>query len=50
MRIALVLCLAVPLSFASGEEKKFTGDPKVAPGPNWGGQTVKATGSVSHRL
>jgi hypothetical protein len=44
-RFALVLSLVLPLSLASGEDKKFTGDPKATPGPNWGGQTVKATGA-----
>lgn len=45
-RFALVLSVLVPLSVALGaDEKKFTGDPKAAPGPNWGGQTVKATGA-----
>lgn len=44
-RIALVLCLALPLSLASGQDKKFQGDPKTTPGPNWSGQVVKATGA-----
>ncbi len=44
-RLALAVCLVVPLSFAFGEDKKFTGDAKASPGVNWGGQTVKATGS-----
>lgn len=44
-RLTLLLCLVVPLSFAVGQEKKFTGDPKAASGPNWGGQVVKATGA-----
>ena len=44
-RLALAVFLVVPLSFAFGEDKKFTGDAKAAPGVNWGGQTVKATGS-----
>ena len=49
-RIALVLSLAVPLSIALstaalGQDKKFQGDPKISPGPNWSGQVVKATGS-----
>ncbi len=43
-RLMLALCLAVPLSLGA-QEKKFTGDPKTNPGPNWGGQVVKATGA-----
>jgi hypothetical protein len=44
-RALLVVSLVVPLSIAVAEDKKFTGDPKANPGVNWGGQTVKATGS-----
>ena len=44
-RFALVSLLVVPLSLAVGQEKKFTGDPKASPGPNWSGQVVKATGA-----
>jgi hypothetical protein len=44
-RLALAVCLVVPLSFAFGEDKKFTGDQKASPGVNWNGQTVKATGA-----
>lgn len=49
MKRLLTLCiLALPLAVV-GQDKakdaKFTGDPKVAPGVNWGGQLIKATGS-----
>jgi hypothetical protein len=44
-RLTLVVTLAIPLGFAVAQEKKFTGDAKVAAGPNWAGQTVKATGA-----
>jgi len=43
---ALLLAFALPaLVFGQAKEKKFEGDPKSAPGVNWAGQTVKATGS-----
>jgi hypothetical protein len=44
-RIILCAAAALPLAIAFGEEKKFTGDAKAAPGPNWSAQVVKATGS-----
>lgn len=46
-RLVWLCALALPLVvFAQGkDEKKFTGDPKQAPGVNWQGQLVRATGA-----
>jgi len=49
-RLLTLLILALPLvaSAQAAKDKdkdKFTGDPKSAPGVNWGGQMIKATGA-----
>lgn len=46
MRRLVWLCaVALPLVTQAADEKKFTGDAKQAPGVNWGGQLVRATGA-----
>lgn len=40
-----VLALAVGAVWAQGKDAKVQGDPKVAPGVNWQGQVVRATGA-----
>ncbi len=45
MRLPLLLALTSALAFGQAKEKKFEGDPKAAPGMNWAGQVVRATGS-----
>jgi hypothetical protein len=43
--LVAVLAVSLGVAFAQGKDAKVSGDPKVAPGVNWQGQVIRATGA-----